>query len=94
MLEGKWDGGCDWTKRGNGRVSVDLVLLANRATHNEMLDKGGKTQPPGISLKDRLGAEGTHVTQEGGRVDQMEESKAGQGRNIHVFAKIKMSIVK
>ena len=50
-------------------MSVDLVLLANHATSNEMLDKGGKTQPPEIPFKDRLGVENTHVTQEGGGMD-------------------------
>ena len=68
-FEGKQDSGGDWTKRGNGWVSVDLVLLANYTTCNEMLDKGGKTWPPEVLLKDRLGVENTHVTQEGGRVD-------------------------
>ena len=34
------------------------------------------------------------MSREGGGVDQMEESRAGQGGNIHVVAKLKMSIVK
>ena len=43
-------------------MSVDFVLLANSATCNEMLDKGGKTQPPEIPFKDRLSVENTYVT--------------------------------
>ena len=50
-------------------MSVDLVLLANCAAHNEVLDKGGKTWPPEILFKDGFGVENTHMTQEGGRVD-------------------------
>ena len=42
-------------------MSVDLVLLANSATHDEMFDKGGKARPPEIAFKDRLGVEDSHV---------------------------------
>ena len=42
-------------------MSVDLVLLANSAACDEMLDKGGKAWPPEITFKDRLGAEYSHV---------------------------------
>ena len=69
LFEGKRDSGQDWTKRGNSGMSVDLVLLANCAAHNEVLDKGGKTWPPEIPFKDGFGVENTHMTQEGGRVD-------------------------
>ena len=75
-------------------MSVDFVLLANRAACNEMLDKGGKAWPPEVPFKDSLSVENTHMTQEGRRVDQMEESRAGQGRNIHMFVKVKVAIVK
>ena len=75
-------------------MSVDFVLLANRAACNEMLDKGGKAQPPEIAFKDRLGVEDPHVAQKGGSMDQMEEGRVGRGRNIHPFSEIKMAIVK
>ena len=41
LLERERDSGRDWTERRNGRMSVNLVLLANSATSNKMLDKGG-----------------------------------------------------
>ena len=75
-------------------MSVDLVLLANGASCNEMFNKSGKTQPPEVAFKDRLGVEDSHVAQKGGGVDQMEEGRAGRWGNIHAFAKVKMSIVK
>ena len=42
-------------------MCVNLVLLANCATSNEMLDKGGEARPPEIMFKDRLGVEDSHV---------------------------------
>ena len=41
LFEGERDSGRDWTERRNGRMSVNLVLLANSTTSNKMLDKGG-----------------------------------------------------
>ena len=75
-------------------MSVNLVLLENGASCDEMLDKGGKAQPPEIAFKDRLGAEDPHVTRKGGGVDRMEEGRAGRGRNIQLLVEIKMAIVK
>ena len=94
LPERKRNGGQDRTKWGNGRMCVDFVLLANHAASDEVLDKGGETQPPKVTPKDRPGVENAHVTQEERRMDGVEESGAGRGRNIHAIAKIKMSIVK
>ena len=41
LPERERDSGQDRTERRDGRMSVNLVLLANSATHNKMLDKGG-----------------------------------------------------
>ena len=73
---------------------VNLVLLASHTASDEVFDKGGETWPPKVTLKDRFGVENAHVTQEERRMDGVEESGAGRERNIHVIAKIKMSIVK
>ena len=69
LFEGERDSGRDWTERGNSRMSVDFVLLANSTICNEMFDKGGKAWPPEIVFKDRLGVEDPHVAQKGGSVD-------------------------
>ena len=53
-----------------------------------------ETRQPEVALKDGLGVENAHVTQEGGRVDGMEERRMDRGGNMHVIMKIKMSIVK
>ena len=41
LFERERDSRRDRTERRNSRMSVDLVLLANCTTSNEMLDKGG-----------------------------------------------------
>ena len=61
LLERERDGGQDQTERRSGGMSVNFVLLANSATSNKMLDKGGQARPPEITFKDRLGAEDSHV---------------------------------
>ena len=94
LFEGERNRGQDRTERGNSRISVDLVLLANSTTCNEMLDNSGKAQPPEVALNDRLGVEDSHVPREGGRVNRMEEGRAGRGRNIHPVVKVKMTIIK
>ena len=75
-------------------MSVNLVLLANSTSHDKMFDKGGQAWPPEIVFKDRLGVEDSHVAQEGGGMDQMEEGRASRGRNVQPFAEIEMAIVK
>ena len=82
LSEGERNRGQDQTERRNSRMGVNLVLLANSTTCNEMLDKSGKAQPPEVVFNDRLGAEDSHVPREGGRVDQVEEGRVGRGRNI------------
>ena len=69
LFERERDGGQDWTERRSGGMSVNLVLLANHATSNKMLDKGGQTRPPEIMFKDRLGVEDSHVARKGGGMD-------------------------
>ena len=41
LLERERDSGQDWTEQRDGRISVNLILLANSTTHNKVLDKGG-----------------------------------------------------
>ena len=65
LFEGERDSGRDQTQRGNSRMSIDLVLLANSTIRNEILDKNGKAWPPEIMFKDRFGVEDPHVAQKG-----------------------------
>ena len=61
LFERERDGGQNQTERRNGRMSVNLVLLANSAASDKMFDKGGQARPPEIEFKDRLGVEDSHV---------------------------------
>ena len=61
LLERERDSGRDRTERWNGRMSINLVLLANSTTSNKMLNKGGQAWPSEITFKDRLSAEDSHV---------------------------------
>ena len=66
----------DWEQRWDNRVCVGLVLLANGAPSDKVLDEGGETWPPEISFQDCLGMEDTHVTGQRGGVDGVEQGGA------------------
>ena len=62
----------DGDKWEDGRVSVDLVLLTDSTPINEAFDKGCKTWPPEVTLKDSLSAKDAHVAEGGGGMQGME----------------------
>ena len=93
LLKGEGGRGGDGHKWRDGRMGVDLVLLAEGAAINEVFYEEGKTWPPKITFKDSLGVEDTHVTHGGGRVDGVEKRGAGRWGNIHPSLKVKVSIV-
>ena len=74
-------------------MGVDLVLLTDCTSINEILDKGGKSQPPVVSLKDGLGVEDLHMTREGGGVYSMKESRSGGRGHEHPTLEVQMTIV-
>ena len=43
-------------------MSVGFVLLADGASSDEVLHKGGEARPPEIPFQNRFGAKDTHVT--------------------------------
>ena len=53
-------------------MSINLVLLADCTAINKVFDKGEKTRPPVVVLKDSLGAEDTHMAREGREMNSME----------------------
>ena len=53
-------------------MSIGLVLLADRATGDEVLDKRGEARPPEIPFQDCFGSKDTHVTRQRGGVDGVE----------------------
>ena len=54
-------------------MCVNLVLLTDGATSNEVLYKGGKARPPEIPFQECLSMEDTHVTRQRGGVDGVEQ---------------------
>ena len=75
-------------------MCVGLVLLADRAASDEVLCEGGETWPPETLFKDHFGTKDTHVTQQRGGVDGVEQGRASRGGYEHVIAEIKMSVIK
>ena len=53
-------------------MSVDLVLLTDSTSINEAFDKGCKTWPPEVTLKDSLSVKDAHVARGGGGMQEME----------------------
>ena len=53
-------------------MSVDLVLLTDGTSINEVFDKGCEIQPPEVALKDSFSMEDAHVARRGGRMQGME----------------------
>ena len=77
LSERERNSGWDGVQRGDDRMSVDLVLLANHTTHNEVFDKSGEAWPPEVTFKDSFGVKDTHVSREWGGMDGMKESRVG-----------------
>ena len=72
LFEREGDSGLDREQRRYNRVCVGLVLLADRATGDEVFDECGEAQPPEITFQDCFGTKDTHVTQQRGGVDGVE----------------------
>ena len=47
-------------------MGVDLVLLTDHTSINNVFDKGSKSWPPVVSFEDGLGVKDAHMAREGG----------------------------
>ena len=74
-------------------MCADLVLLANRASSDKVFDIYGESRPPEVPFNNCLSAEASKVTEEGGRMDRVEQGEMSGWWNIHVFLVIQVSIV-
>ena len=72
LSEGEGVQGGDGNEWRDSRMSVDLVLLIDGTSINEVFDKGHETWPPEVMLKDSLSVEDAYVAREGGRMQGME----------------------
>ena len=75
-------------------MSIDLVLLANGTTRNEVFYEGGEAWPPEIPFQDRLGAKDTHMTRQRRGMDGVEQGRASGRRYEHSISEVKMSVIK
>ena len=64
-------------------MCTSLVLLANSATGNEVVDEDGKSGPPKVTFNDSFGAKASKMTREGRGMDRVEERGAGGRRYVH-----------
>ena len=85
----RWYGTEEW----GGGVGVDLVLLTDRTSIDKIFDKGSKSWPPVVSLKDGLGVKDAHMAREGRGVYDMQECRSGGWGNKHPTFKVQMTIV-
>ena len=75
-------------------MCADLVLLANSAAGNKVIDEDRKSRPPKVALNDGLRAETSKVTRERGGMDGVQERGASGRWYIHTAFIVKMSVVK
>ena len=93
LLEGESDSGLDREQRGHNRVHVGLVLLADGAAGNKVFHEGGEAWPPEIPFQDCFGAKDTHVTQQRGGMDGVEQGRVSRGGYKHSIVEIKMPVI-
>ena len=74
-------------------MSIGLVLLADRATGDEVFDKCGEARPPEIPFQNSLGSKDTHVTRQRGGMDGVEQGGASRRGNEHAVTEIKMTVI-
>ena len=75
-------------------MCADLVLLADSAASNEVIDEDGKSGPPKVTLNDGLGAEASKMTRERRGMDGMKERRTGGRWYIHSTFIVEVSVVK
>ena len=75
-------------------MCTSLVLLANGAAGNEVIDEDRKSRPPKVTFNDGLGAEASKMARERRGVDGMKERRTGGRWYIHAALIIEVSVVK
>ena len=75
-------------------MCVDLILLANGATGDKVVDEDGKSWPPKVALDNGLGAKSSEMARDRGGMDGVQERGASGWRYIHLTLVVEVSIVK
>ena len=74
-------------------MCTGLVLLADGAAGDKVVDEYRKPRPPKIAFNNSLGAKVSEVAQEGGGMDGVEERGSGGGRHVPPPFIVQMSVV-
>ena len=75
-------------------MCADLVLLADGAASDKVVDEDGKSWPPKVMLDDGFGAEPSQMTRDRGGMDGVQERGTGGRWNIHSILIVEVSVVK
>ena len=75
-------------------MCADLILLANGATGDKVVDEDGKSRPPKVALDDGLGAKSSEMARDRGGMDGVEERGASGWWYIHSTFVVEVSVVK
>ena len=65
-------------------MCTGLVLLADGAAGNKVVDEHRKPRPPKIAFNNSLGVKASKVAQEGGGMDGVKERGSGGGWYVHL----------
>ena len=75
-------------------MCANLVLLADGAAGNKVIDEDGKSRPPKVAFNDGLGAKASEMARERRGMDGMKERGTGGWWYIHSTLVVEVSVVK
>ena len=75
-------------------MRASLILLANGAASNKVIDKHRKSRPPKVTFDNGFGAKSSKMTRKGGRMDGVQERRTSRWWYIHSTLVVEVSIVK
>ena len=75
-------------------MCADLILLANGAAGDKVVDEDGKSWPPEVALDDSLGAEPSEMARGRGGMDGVQERGTSGRRYIHTTLVVEVSVIK
>ena len=75
-------------------MCANLILLANGAAGDKVVDEDGKSRPPKVAFNDSFGAKTSEMAREGRGMDRVKERGTGGRWHIHSTLVVEVSVVK
>ena len=75
-------------------MCANLVLLANGAAGNKVVDKDGKSGPPKVAFDDGFGSKASKMARDRGGMYGVQERGTSGWRYIHTTLVVEVSVVK